>query len=86
MRGIILIANFCSPGLNPKSLRSEYTVNAYVFLIAIRQSDGDIKLGVSLLLFDRSRLLMTSDFTITSFHIRHSYITPQYNANTYTQP
>ena len=33
------------PGLNTKSLRRAYDVKAYVLLIAIRPSDGDVKLG-----------------------------------------
>lgn len=32
-------------GLNPKFLRSAYDVKAYLLLIAIRLSDGDVKSG-----------------------------------------
>ena len=31
------------PRSNPKSLRSAYDVKAYVLLVAIRPSDGDVK-------------------------------------------
>ena len=36
------------PGLNPKYLRSAYDMNAYVLVIAIRPSDGDVKPGAPL--------------------------------------
>ena len=32
-----------TPGLNPKSLRNAYDVKAYELLIAIHQTDGDVK-------------------------------------------
>jgi hypothetical protein len=41
------MVRFCSKytGSNPKSLSSANYVKAYVLLIAIRQSDGDVKPG-----------------------------------------
>ena len=36
--GAVSVSNV--PGLNPKSLRNVYDVKTFVFLIAIRQSNG----------------------------------------------
>ena len=46
-----LISVINAPRLNPNSLRSAHVVKAYVLLIAIRSSDGDIKPGGTLGVF-----------------------------------
>ena len=43
-------------GLNPKFLHSEYGMEAYVLLIAIRPSDRDVKPSGLLGAFEKSRL------------------------------
>ena len=41
------------PGLNPKSLRSANALRAYILLIVIRPSDGDVKPSGPLVLSKR---------------------------------
>ena len=59
------------PGLNNKSLRSAFSVKAYVLLTAIRSSDGDVQPGGPLGAFRNSRFLLPT----SGPRIHPSYIT-----------
>ena len=57
------------PGFNSKSHSSVFVVKTYVLLITIRPSDGDVKPGDPLVLFDKNRLVANA---VTGFLISYS--------------
>ena len=67
------------PGLNPKSLQSTFVLKAYVLFVQVMCQMGILSLTASLMLFDKSRLMPSLDF---SFSFHHSNFTPEYNTHT----
>jgi hypothetical protein len=55
--------------INPKSLFSAYVVKPYVLLIVICPSNGNIKSGRPLVLFDKSWLMQAPDYIFTLPHL-----------------
>jgi hypothetical protein len=56
------------PGLNLKLISSAYDVEANALLVVIRPSDGDVKPGCPLVLFEKIRLMPTSNYPFTDPH------------------
>ena len=69
--------NILVPELNPKPLHSKFVIKRYVLLLAIRPSDEDLNLAALVVLFDKGRLMLATEFLHHSFSslIHHSYIT-----------
>ena len=74
------------PALNPQALCNSHGMQAYILLIPIYQFGGDLKPGVHLDVFQKSRINADTRFPLNPFtlHINHSYNTLRNTTDTYT--